>query len=127
MGSQHATDREPALEPCKRILVYLPDDGTDRRLIGALRRDKGVNRVDSVAVRAVGVLQTARKKGGRLPEPALARLVTALVGESEADSVFDYIYVTANIDRPGGGMVVMERLVGATPFVLPTGIPDEEV
>ena len=127
MSSQRATDREPVLEPCKRILVYLPDDGTDRRLIGALRREMGVSRVDSVAVRAVGVLQATRKKGGRLPEPALARLVTAVVGESEADSIFDYIYVTANIDRPGGGMVVMERLVGATPFTLPAGIPDEEV
>jgi hypothetical protein len=127
MSSQRATDREPVLEPCKRILVYLPDDGTDRRLIGALRREMGVSRVDSVAVRAVGVLQATRKKGGRLPEPALARLVTAVVGESEADSIFDYIYVTANIDRPGGGMVVMERLLGATPFTLPAGIPDEEV
>ena len=127
MSSQRATDREPVLEPCKRILVYLPDDGTDRRVIGALRREMGVSRVDSVAVRAVGVLQATRKKGGRLPEPALARLVTAVVGESEADSIFDYIYVTANIHRPGGGMVVMERLVGATPFTLPAGIPDEEV
>jgi len=66
MSSQRATDREPVLEPCKRILVYLPDDGTDRRLIGALRREMGVSRVDSVAVRAVGVLQATRKKGGRV-------------------------------------------------------------
>ena len=43
-------------ENCKRILVFLPDDGTDLELIKALRRDKGITRVDSTSARAVAAL-----------------------------------------------------------------------
>jgi hypothetical protein len=107
-------------------MVTLPDDGTDRRLLKALRRERGITRVDTVSVRAVAALQEAVTKQGRLPEPTLARLVTVLVTETEADAVFDYIYAVAEIDRPGGGMVLMDRLLGATPFLLPEGAPDEE-
>jgi hypothetical protein len=77
-------------------------------------------------VRAVAALQEAKTKRGRLPEPTLARLVTVVVSETEADAIFDYIYAVAAIDRPGGGMVLLERLLGATPFLLPAGVPDEK-
>jgi hypothetical protein len=107
-------------------MVALPDDGTDRHLIKALRREKGITRVDTVPVRAVAALQEAKTKQGRLPEPTLARLVTVVVTETEADAVFEYIYEVAEIDRPGGGMVLMGRLLGAMPFLLPEGVPDEQ-
>jgi hypothetical protein len=118
-------DQSRALEPSKRILVVLPDDGTERRVMKALRRDRKITRVDSVSVRAIGALQEAKTKRGRLPEPALARLVTVVVKEAEADVVFDLIYESAGMNRPGGGMVLMDRLSGATPFRLPDGVPDE--
>ncbi len=116
---------EVTLETCKRILAILPDDGTDRRLIKALRSEHGLSRVDTVPVRAVAALQRARTKGGRLPEPTMARLVTVVVGEQSASAVFDFIHATAGIDRPGGGMLLMHRLLGATPSRLPDGVPDE--
>jgi len=47
-------------------------------------------------------------------------------GESEADAVFEYVYEAANIGRPGGGMVMMERLLGATLYTLPAGLPEEK-
>jgi hypothetical protein len=126
MDANSVTDRALPLEACKRIMVVLPDNGTDRHLIKALRREKGITRVDTVSVRAVAALQEAKTKQGRLPEPILARLLTVVVPDTEADAVFDYIYAVAKIDRPGGGMVLMQRLLGATPFVLPEGVPDEK-
>ena len=50
-----------------------------------------------------------------------------IVDRADADTLFDYICAKSHIDRPGGGMVTMERLVGATPFALPAGVPNEEV
>jgi hypothetical protein len=114
------------LQSSKLILVALPDDGTDRRLLEALRRDKGVTRADTVSVRAVAALQDAAAQRGKLPEATLGRLVTVVSSEQEADALFDYIYRVAAIDRPGGGIVMMHRLSGATPFLLPEGLPDEK-
>ena len=108
----------------KRIQVILPDDGTDRHLMESLHRDMGINRVDTVAVRAVAALQNAKTKRGRLPESTLAKLITVVVSDEQADAVFDYIYRTARIGRPGGGMVLMDRLLRAPPYVLPADVPD---
>lgn len=115
----------PAFEPAKRIQAILPDDGSDRRLLEGLRRDQGVTRADSVPVRGVAALQETQTRRGRLPEPTLARLVTVIVSPAEADAVFDYIYTTARVGRPGGGAVLMDRLSAATAYELPPGLPEE--
>jgi hypothetical protein len=114
-----------AFEPARRIRAILPDDGSDRRLLEGLWRDKGVTRADTVPVRAVAALLEAHTRRGRLPEPVLARLVTVIVSPAEADGVFDYIYVTARVGRPGGGTVLMDRLSGATVYKLPPGLPEQ--
>ncbi len=123
--TDNSENSAPHLEACKLIKIILPDDGTDRRLIKTLRHDRGITRVDTVPVRAVAALQEAKTKRGRLPESTLARLVTVVVKENEASNLFDYIYQMAAINRPGGGMMFLEQLIGATPFLLPEGVPDE--
>ena len=114
-----AAEKQFALEAACRIAVVVPDDGTDVELMTWLLEDKGITRADSVSTRAVSALREARTKRGKLPEPALARLVTVIVAASEADAIFEFIYDVARIDRPGGGMIKMSRLLGATAFTLP--------
>ena len=114
-----------AFEPARRIQAILPDDGSDRRLLEGLWRDKGVTRADTVPVRAVAALLEAHTRRGRLPEPVLARLVTVIVSLAEADGVFDYIYATARVGRPSGGTVLMDRLSGATVYKLPPELPEQ--
>lgn len=116
----------PVLGAAYCIRVLLPDDGTDRQLLAALLHERNITRADSVAVRSVGMLQAARTRPGCLPEAELARLVSVIVDTADAEALFDYICAKSNIGRPGGGSAVMERLVGATPFSLPAGVPHEQ-
>lgn len=114
-----------ALHASKRIRALLPDDGTDRHLMAALRAEMGVNAADTVAVRAVSMLRQATSSRDKLPESELARLVTVIVAPEQADAVFEFMFITADIGRPGGGMLLMDRLMGSTPFILPDSLPEE--
>lgn len=125
MSNDAIDERPPPMDECKRIRVILPDDGTDLRLMKALRLEENLTRVETVPVRAIAALEEAETRPGRLPESTFAKLVTVIVNASAADVLFDRIYEMAEIHRPGGGVIFMQRSLGATPYVLPGGIPDE--
>jgi hypothetical protein len=109
----------------KLISCILPDDGTERRLLHWLRDQQGVTRANSVYCRGHSVLRETKRRRGKLPEPALVRLVTVVVDADEADGLFDLIYGQADIHRPGGGALMMTPLTFSTPFALPEGVADE--
>ncbi len=111
--------------PGKLITCILKDDGSDKRLMQALRQDKQILNSSSIACRGISMLQKAVSKRGQLPEPTLVRMIQIVVDTDQADDIFDYIYVTADIGRPGGGTVFMGPLMNTTPFALPDDIPDE--
>ena len=108
------------------IICTLPDDGTDIKIMRQLRKEKDVNRAESIACRGVPNLQTTKTRLGRLPEPILYRILTVIVSEAEADDVFDFIAEIARIGQPGRGTLVQAPLLGATRYVLPDDVPEEE-
>jgi hypothetical protein len=109
----------------KLIYCLVPDDGTDKGLLRILRDQHGITRANSSACRAVSILRAAATRRGKLPEPLLARIVTVIVAEDQADAMFDFIYEHAKLGRPGGGMVLMASIALATPFLMPEGVSDE--
>jgi hypothetical protein len=115
----------PRLEPAKMIVCMLPDDGTDIKIMHQLRKEKDVNRVESIACRGVHNLQAAKTRLGKLPQATLYQILTIIVTEAEADDVFDFVYEKAQIGQPGRGTLMQTTLLGATRYVMPDDVPEE--
>ena len=110
----------------KFINCFIPDDGTDKRLLAELRKKHGVVKAGSATRRGIGALGRVSVKRGKLPLPELVKQVYVICSEKQADEIFDFIFRFAQIDKPGRGVVWQQSVTGCTPFELPPDIPDEE-
>ncbi len=126
MDTQRDNAQPPPSEASKLLMCILFDGQVRKELIRGLRNEKGITRIDSVSCRGVGVVQATKTRHGRLPQSVFMWMVSVVVPEADADAVFDYIYEKARIGREGGGIVLQSPLLGATPLLLPEGVPEEK-
>ena len=126
MNGKPLAEQPVPREACKIITCVLPDDGTEKKLLRALRDEKQITRANSISCLGMAVLADARTKFGQLPEPRLVRKVDVVVPEEEADELYDYIYQKAQIGRLQGGAIWLHTLTVASPFVLPADVHAEE-
>ncbi len=122
---QDPTESAPH-ETSKLITCLLPDDGSHRTLLEALRYEKHLTRAEAVSCLMMGNLADAKVKPGTLPDAYLAKMVTVVVPEAEADALFEYIYEKARVGRDGGGVLLQHALATSTPFALPEGVAEEK-
>ncbi len=113
-------------EPGKLITCILPDDGSHKALLEALHQEKNITRAECFSCLGMSSLADANIKPGTLPDTFMARLVTVVVPESEADVLFAYIYEKARVGREGGGAVLQSALPASTPYSLPEDVAEEE-
>ncbi len=113
-------------EACKLISCVLPNDGTEKKLLRALRDEKQIIRANSVSCLGMAVYADTLTKFGELPEPTLVWTVDVVVAEADADDVYDYIYEKACIGRPQGGTILMRALALTSPFSFPEDVPLEK-
>jgi hypothetical protein len=110
---------------CKLITCILPDDGIHRKLLTDLHTNRKAVRVSSQSCLGMGTFADAKAKPGTLPDAYLIRVVQIVAKAEEADELFAYVHAVAEINRPGGGVMMQAPLIAATHYELPEGIPDE--
>lgn len=120
------TSESAPREDSKLITCVLPDDGSHKLLLEALHREKNITRAEVVSCLGMSSLADANIKPGTLPDTFLARMVTVVVPQTKADSLFEFICEKARVDRDGGGVVLQSALATSTPYTLPEDVVEEE-
>lgn len=103
----------------KIIMCVLPDDGTSTTLLEALKTQAKEYRAFSHSCMGTDTFADAKIKPGTLPDAYLVRVVQIATSAEQADDLFAFICDTAQINRPGGGLIMQSALLATTPYELP--------
>jgi len=109
-------------KPKKAITCVVPR-GHALPVIKALRDDYGIITANMTRARGSGRMTPLAWRG--VGESTEKDIMTVIVDENMSEEIFNYIYTTAGIDQPHGGIVFQSPLAKTTEYELPD-IPEEE-
>ena len=104
------------LKETKLITAILPK-GVSLHVIKMLKQEKSLTTANFNYARGMGKLTPVKYRG--VGEQSEKEMLTVVTDKEHADDVFEYIYDLAEINRPHGGMIYMQKLMQSTDFVLP--------
>jgi len=104
------------LKETKLITAILPK-GVSLHVIKMLKQEKSLTRANFNYARGMGKLTPVKYRG--VGEQSEKEMLTVVIDKEQADDIFEYIYDLAEINRPHGGMIYMQKLMQSTDFVLP--------
>jgi len=110
-----------ALKTTKLITAILPK-GRALDVVDKLEHEKQLTTANFNYARGMGKLTPVKYRG--VGEQSEKEVFTVVVDESRADEIFEYIYNIADINRPHGGLIYMQKLMQSTDFVLPDVIEE---
>ena len=100
----------------KAITAILPK-GKARSLVDQLVHEHGVDQVNVHHARGMGKLTPHRHRG--VGETTEKEVVTVIADADDADELFEFIFFSADINRPHGGLIFMQPTYATTGFSLP--------
>lgn len=110
------------MKPNARLITCVLYRGASKRVLEALHRE-GINAASVYHARGSAIGDPVGPKG--LPAEFEKEVLTVVVDAPQADDIFARIFELANIDRPYGGFLYMQRLSRRVPYQLPD-VPEED-
>jgi hypothetical protein len=108
--------------PTVKVITCILPPGITSDVLARLRHEKGIVEAHVRAARGLGKLTPARyRKAGSQTEKEILSVIVSAEG---ADELFEWLFHETRIDRPHGGILYMNSLMRATPYVLPH-VPEE--
>ena len=100
----------------KQITAILPK-GKAKALVDSLVHEHGVERVNVHHARGMGKLTPLRHRG--VGETTEKEVLIVIADAENADELFEFIFFSADINRPHGGLIFMQPTFATTDFVMP--------
>ena len=101
-------------ERYRLITCFLPA-GRALEVLERLRKEQDLASLSYHHARGVGV---GTRRGARFLATE-REVITVLAPQARAEELFRFLYFAAGLDKPNTGMVFMEPVLRASPFVLP--------
>ena len=100
-----------------RLITCILPKGVALPVLNKLIEERGITRININSARGTGKITPLPYRG--IGGQSEKEILSIVVSRAQADDIFDYVYLEAEINRPHGGLMYMARLSYATPLMLP--------